>query len=74
MIVVINHPAPPSDWLRGRFLRAGVRKPQAAHACSYPHSVTQAIEGRTPMYRIETIVLGSAHVVLAIAIIALALH
>jgi hypothetical protein len=36
--------------------------------------VMQVVGEGVPMYRIETIVLGGAHVVLAILIIALALH
>jgi hypothetical protein len=72
-MVVINHPAAPQRLVERAFLRAGVRKPPSAHACSFP-PCHASCGGTTPMYRIESIILGCAHAMLAITIIVLALH
>jgi hypothetical protein len=74
MIDPIGHPAFPGDWLRGCTPEQACVSPKHRMPAPLLVSASNAFEERALMYRIETIVLGSAHVLLVLLILDLVLR
>jgi hypothetical protein len=74
MMQIASHPAIPSDWLVEGLTQEQACAAPNVHACSPFTSAAPAIEEGTRMHRMETIILGGAHLLLAILILVLVLQ